>query len=157
METKEINIKEIVEIDVENIKKEMTGIKNVIYEFNSLTMELPFIDKVDQNVKKNMVEKMRVIYANASDLFEEARKMTFIYDRKEVEQYIKQLNVYLNVLNTLVYSINQYFMHLFKRFDPDDDWNNIYTYYLFIAEMIDSFTATHTTMIIRNLGEEYYS
>lgn len=156
MKTKEIDIKEVVKRDIENIKKEMIGIKNVVFELNSLTMEIPFIDKVDQNVKKKLVEKMRVIYASASEIFEEVNKMDRILGRKEVKDYVKQLNVYLNALSTLEYSTHQYFAAFLNKYVPDDDINSIYTIYVNVTQMIYSFTENHKK-IVGNLGEEYYA
>ena len=99
--------------------------------------------------------EMRVIYAKASEIFEEVNKMDRILGRKEVKDYVKQLNVYLNALSTLEYSTHQYFAAFLNKYVPDDDINSIYTYYVNVTQMIYSFTENHKN-IVGNLGEEYY-
>lgn len=152
------NFEEIVNERVKKLKNEVKEIKEVIFEVNSLTMEMPFVAEPNKEIKTNLTEKLRVIYANASDMFEDINMMyrSFKDEQKdELVKYIKQLNVYLNALSVICFVTNTYLYSYLEKYETDDEIEAIYNYYMFINEMTDSFTSSKEKWVM-DLGEEYY-
>lgn len=152
------SLEEIVNERVKELKKEVKEIKEVIFEVNSLTMEMPFVAEPNKEIKTNLTEKLRVIYANASDMFEDINMMyrSFKDEQKdELVKYIKQLNVYLNALSVICFVTNTYLYSYLEKYETDDEIEAIYNYYMFINEMTKSFTLSKEKWVM-NLGEEYY-
>ena len=152
--------KDLIELTKKNIKeirKALKSVKNVTFELNSLTMEIPYIseENINQDVMKKLTEKLRIIYSNTDDIFSEARKMENIIARDECKEYIKQINIYVNALAVLIYLTFQYITSFCSKFGQNDDIDNMYTYYLYIAQTADLLAIDHQKLII-NLGEEYY-
>ncbi len=152
------SLEEIVNERVKELKKEVKEIKEVIFEVNSLTMEMPFVTDPNKEIKTNLTEKLRVIYANASDMFEDINMMyrSFKDEQKdELVKYIKQLNVYLNALSVICFVTKTYLYSYLEKYETDDEIEAIYNYYMFINEMTKSFNLSKEKWVM-NLGEEYY-
>ena len=47
-----MKLEELVEKNIKKLEKDISEIKNVVFELNGLTMEIPFITEVDQKEKK---------------------------------------------------------------------------------------------------------
>lgn len=56
-----MKLEEIVKENVKKLKEDTLDIAKVVFKLNSLTMELPFIDKPDKKVKKCLVKKCGLI------------------------------------------------------------------------------------------------
>lgn len=152
--------KDLIEKNKKNVKEirnALKSVKNVAFELNSLTMEIPYIseENINQDVMKKLTEKLRIIYSNTDDIFSEARKMENIIARDECKEYIKQINIYANALAVLTYLTFQYIISFCSKFGQNDDIDNMYTYHLYIAQMVDRLAIDHQKLII-NLGEGYY-
>lgn len=153
---KELNLNDVVENECNKLKEECSSITKVVFELNSLMMEMPFIDKINKVVMENFVEKNRKIYDNASDFFNQSLEIDYILKQNGVQKYVKQLNIYLNALSVLMYCLNNFIVSYTNKFNEDNDIEAIYNYYLFIANKVSQFTDNHNEFIT-NLGEEYYS
>lgn len=153
---KELNLNDVVENECNKLKEECSSITKVVFELNSLMMEMPFIDKINKVVMENFVEKNRKIYDNASDFFNQPLEIDYILKQNGVQKYVKQLNIYLNALSVLMYCLNNFIVSYTNKFNEDNDIEAIYNYYLFIANKVSQFTDNHNEFIT-NLGEEYYS
>lgn len=150
-----MEIKEVVNKNVKKLKEDSLEIAKVVFELNSLIMEIPFTDKPSKKVKKKLVEKCRDIYDKCDSNLREAHQFNKLLDRVEFKEYVTQLNVYLNALCSFMYVTNGYITNYSYKFKTDNDIEAIYNYYQIITRKVDTFSAEHKKCM-RNLEEEYY-
>ncbi len=157
MKTKEINIKELEIKNVKKLKSDIAYIKDTVYELNGLTADISFveIDELDKNIIKKLVERCRCIYENCDINTQEAHKIAGIINKIVLKKYIKQLNIYLNAIAIWEFAINNYIKEFSYKFGTSDDINSIYTYYIYIGNMLDSIGEEYYEYI-ENLGIDYY-
>ena len=150
-----MEIKEALEKKEKKLKEDSLEIAKVVFELNSLIMEIPFTDKPSKKVKKKLVEKCRVIYDKCCNNLEEAHQFDKLLDKEEFKEYITQLNVYLNALCSFMYVTNGYIVNYSYKFKTDNDIEAIYNYYQIIMRKVDTFSTEHKKCM-RDLDEEYY-
>lgn len=151
-----MKLEEIVKENIKKLKEDTLEITKVVFKLNSLTMELPFINKLDKKVKESLTEKCRIVYDKCVNNLIEAHQFRELLSRKECKEYIVQINIYLNALSVFMYSINEYILKYRSKYNLDNDIEAIYNYYNIVAEKVCTFTKEHQKHM-RNLGEEYYN
>ncbi len=150
-----MKLEELVEKNIKKLEKDISEIKNVVFELNGLTMEIPFITEVDQKEKKNLVKRIATIYTNANDNMTVVNSMNNEFTKKEAEKYIIKLNIYFNAVSILEYSLKIYTDYFVYKFNIDKDINDLINYYKQIADVIVLFTKKYEKYV-KNLGYEYY-
>ena len=151
-----MELKEKVNENVKKLKEDALEIVKVVFELNSLIMEMPFTDKLSKKVKKSLTEKCRVVYEKCDNNLREAHQFGYLLERKECNEYIVQLNVYLNALCTLMHVTHCYISNYSYKYKPDNNLETIYNYYQIIAKKVDTFSEEHKKCV-RDLEEEYYT
>lgn len=151
-----MELKEKVNENLKKLKEDTLEIVKVVFELNSLIMEMPFTDKPSKKVKKNLTEKCRVVYDKCDNNLREVHQFGDLLKRKECNEYVVQLNVYLNALCTFMHVVHGYISNYSYKYKPDNDIEAIYNYYQIIMRKVDTFSQEHKKCI-RDLEEEYYT
>lgn len=151
-----MELKEKVNENVKKLKEDILEIARVVFELNSLIMEMPIIEKPNRKVKKNLVEKYRIVYDKCENNLREAYQLKGLLKRKECKKYVIKLDVYLNALCSLMYVTNGYISIYSCKYKADNDIDAIYTYYKTIMRKLETFDLGNFKYL-KDLGEEYYS
>lgn len=150
-----MKLEDIANKNIKKLKEEIVEIKNVIYEMSSLVMEMPFTDKPNSKIKLALCEKCRDIYEKSAANFEELNQIGNMLKEKEFKKYVKQLNIYMNVVLTYLFMNRQYIMNYTNKYSIDTEIQSIQTYYLCTMEKAEK-VATKYEKYIKDLGEGYY-
>lgn len=150
-----MTLEEKINENVKKLKEDTLEIVKVVFELNSLIMEMPFIDEPSKNVKKNLAEKCGAVYDKCDNNLIEVYQFGDLLERKECNEYIIQLNIYFNALSSFIYTAHSYISNYSYKYKIDNDIEAIYNYYLITAEKVDKFSVVFKKYM-RNLEEKYY-